>query len=66
MIHAEGIRLNILCFNIRCFMDIKLIAVDMDGTLLDDHSKVSEENLKAIRRLGKENIRCSCYRPNIS
>ncbi len=51
MIHAEGIRLNILCFNIRCFMDIKLIAVDMDGTLLDDHSKVSDENLKAIRRL---------------
>lgn len=56
MIHAEGIRLNILCFNIRCFMDIKLIAVDMDGTLLDDHSKVSEENLKAIRRLSKKGI----------
>ena len=28
-------------------MDIKLIAVDMDGTPLDDHSKVSEENLKS-------------------
>lgn len=37
-------------------MDIKLIAVDMDGTLLDDHSEVSEENLKAIRRLSKKGI----------
>ena len=37
-------------------MDIKLIAVDMDGTLLDDSSSVSEENLKAIRRLSEKGI----------
>lgn len=37
-------------------MNIKLIAVDMDGTLLDDHSSVSEENLKAIRRLSQRGI----------
>ncbi|MDE5671645.1 MAG: Cof-type HAD-IIB family hydrolase [Eubacterium sp.] len=37
-------------------MDIKLIAVDMDGTLLDDCSKVSNENLKAIRRLSEKGI----------
>lgn len=38
------------------FMDIKLIAVDMDGTLLDDNSKVSEENFESIRRLSKNGI----------
>lgn len=37
-------------------MNVKLIAVDMDGTLLDDQSAVSEENLKAIRRLSKRGI----------
>lgn len=37
-------------------MKISLIAVDMDGTLLDDDSRVSEENLKAIRRLSKRGI----------
>ena len=48
--------MNVLCFGIRCFMIVKLIAVDMDGTLLDDSSSVSEENLKAIRRLSKKEI----------
>ncbi len=37
-------------------MDVKLIAVDMDGTLLNDASTVGEENLKAIRRLAKRGI----------
>ena len=37
-------------------MSVKLIAVDMDGTLLDDSSSVSEENLKAIRRLSEKGI----------
>ncbi|MDE5996089.1 MAG: Cof-type HAD-IIB family hydrolase, partial [Eubacterium sp.] len=37
-------------------MDVKIIAVDMDGTLLDDYSKVGEENLKAIRRLNEKGI----------
>lgn len=37
-------------------MDVKLISVDMDGTLLDDSSAVSEENLKAIRRLSERGI----------
>ena len=29
---------------------IKLIASDMDGTLLNDDHMISEENLKAIRK----------------
>ncbi|MDE6111277.1 MAG: HAD-IIB family hydrolase, partial [Eubacterium sp.] len=37
-------------------MDIRLIAVDMDGTLLNDYSEVGEENLKAIRRLSEKGI----------
>lgn len=37
-------------------MDISLIAVDMDGTLLNDYSAVSAENLAAIRRLSKRGI----------
>lgn len=37
-------------------MDISLIAVDMDGTLLNDHSEVSTENLAAIRRLSQRGI----------
>lgn len=37
-------------------MDVQLIAVDMDGTLLDDNSRVGEENLKAIRRLSQRGI----------
>lgn len=37
-------------------MEISLIAVDMDGTLLNDQSAVSNENLEAIRRLSKKGI----------
>lgn len=37
-------------------MDIKLIAVDMDGTLLDDNSEVSRGNIEAIRRLCQKGI----------
>lgn len=28
---------------------VKLIGIDMDGTLLDPQSKLSEENIKAIK-----------------
>lgn len=30
-------------------VDIKLIAIDMDGTLLNDEQLISDENRKAIR-----------------
>ena len=32
-------------------MGIRLIASDMDGTLLDRHSDVSEANIRAIQAL---------------
>jgi len=35
---------------------IKLIASDMDGTLLDKNNDISEENLKAIKEAEKEGI----------
>ena len=34
-------------------MDIKLIAIDLDGTLLDDDCLFQEENRKWIRRAMK-------------
>ncbi len=37
-------------------MEISLVAVDMDGTLLNDNSAVSRENLAAIRRLSEKGI----------
>ena len=37
-------------------MDIKLIAVDLDGTLLNDESAVSIENLTAIKELNSRGI----------
>ena len=43
-------------------MGIRLIASDMDGTLLDRHSDVSEANIRAIQALdeyGVEFIICS-------
>ena len=30
-------------------MEIRLIAADMDGTLLDDEKRIPEENLRAFR-----------------
>ena len=35
---------------------IKLIASDMDGTLLNDDHMISEENLKAIRKAQESHI----------
>ncbi len=32
-------------------MKYKLVAIDLDGTLLDDHKKISKENIAAIQRL---------------
>lgn len=32
-------------------MEIKLIACDLDGTLLDSQGRLSPENLDAIRRM---------------
>ncbi|MBS8264280.1 HAD family phosphatase [Mesobacillus boroniphilus] len=37
--------------------DIKLIALDMDGTLLDDRHVVSEENRRAIKEAEKKGVR---------
>lgn len=34
-------------------MSISLIAVDIDGTLLNGNSELSIENLEAIKRLSK-------------
>ncbi|CAM3960962.1 Cof-type HAD-IIB family hydrolase [Mesobacillus zeae] len=36
--------------------DIKLIALDMDGTLLDEHHKVSRENDHAIKEAEKQGV----------
>ena len=33
-------------------MEIRLIAADMDGTLLDDEKGIPEENLRALRGTG--------------
>ena len=41
--------------------NIKLVAIDLDGTLLDDDSQVSTENLQAISELNKRGILlCPC------
>ena len=37
-------------------MSISLIAVDIDGTLLNGNSELSIENLEAIKRLSKRGI----------
>jgi len=37
--------------------DIKLIALDMDGTLLDDRHEVSDENRRAIKEAEKRGVR---------
>ena len=36
--------------------EVKLIAVDLDGTLLNDGSEISEENLNAIKKIEKSNV----------
>lgn len=35
----------------------KLVAIDLDGTLLDSYGKVSQENQEIIRQIEKENIK---------
>ena len=37
-------------------MEIKLIAADMDGTLLDDEKGIPEENLRAFRACAAQGI----------
>ena len=37
-------------------MEIKLIAADMDGTLLDDEKKIPEENLRVFRECAARGI----------
>ena len=37
-------------------MDIRLIAFDLDGTLLDDRKKISERTLAALKRAGEKGI----------
>ena len=34
----------------------KIVAIDMDGTLLDDHKIISEENIKAIKEAKKKGV----------
>ena len=41
-------------------MEIKLIACDLDGTLLDSRGRLSPENLDAIRRMTDEGY---CFVP---
>lgn len=36
--------------------EIKLIAVDLDGTLLNDGSEISKENLNAIKKIEKATL----------
>ncbi len=40
--------------------EVKLIAVDLDGTLLDENSRVSRRTIEAIRQ---PRTRASCLRP---
>lgn len=37
-------------------MEIRLIAADMDGTLLDDEKRIPEENLRAFRACAARGI----------
>ena len=37
-------------------MEIRLIAADMDGTLLDDEKRIPEENLRAFRACAAQGI----------
>lgn len=38
-------------------MNIKLIGIDLDGTLLDDQKLISEENIKSIKKATKKGIK---------
>ena len=38
-------------------MDYKLIATDMDGTLLDDKHLISEGNIQAIKDVQKKGVK---------
>ena len=40
-------------------MEIRLIAADMDGTLLDDEKGIPEENLRAFRACAAQGSRSS-------
>ena len=37
-------------------MNIKLVASDLDGTIIDRNNKVSDRNFEAIKTLHKKNI----------
>ena len=37
-------------------MEIRLIAADMDGTLLNDEKKIPEENLRAFKACASQGI----------
>ena len=38
-------------------MKYKLLAVDVDGTLLDDEHRLSENNRRAIRAIREEGVK---------
>ena len=38
-------------------MTIKLIALDIDGTLLDDEHRIGEKNLRTIRRVAEQGVK---------
>ncbi|GEP19649.1 sugar-phosphatase [Pediococcus argentinicus] len=38
-------------------MSIKIVAIDMDGTLLNDQSKISEDNLKALNAASAKGVK---------
>ena len=38
-------------------MKYKLLAVDVDGTLLDDEHRLSKKNIEAIRKVQKEGVK---------
>ena len=44
---------------------IKLIAIDLDGTLLNSDKKIPEENVKAIQKAAQAGVKivlCTCSR----
>lgn len=42
-------------------MAYKLIAIDLDGTLLDDNMEISRRNKQAIRRALDKGVRVTLY-----
>lgn len=41
-------------------MAIKLVAIDIDGTLVDDHKRISLKTKEAIKKLNKKAFILSC------